>query len=119
MRFIRSIGMNLHDVFEHETLIIDLLKKCKKKANGGFKVFLFHNGILETELENFVTRNNGEFMQTNIEITDDFDNSVFFLITKNGTPDVNYRYKVVGSVESGINHYLRLMQHISTSRYNR
>ena len=111
----RIIGLHLNEIPKQlETTVIKLLKQCKHCTNGGFKVFFFCNNVSDVEREEFVKRNDSEFLRNTVEIVDKNNEFIFFVVTENGAIDNDYRYKVEGkNIITGLNEYIKLMEHIN------
>ncbi len=103
-----SLRMSLDDVVkdsELEKTIIENIRYCRRIVGKEFKVIFWNKDLLESEVKEFVKRNNNILFEINTEITKEF-NLAWFVI---GVTDKSkHRYLYTGNILEGIANYLKL-----------
>ena len=113
-----SLRMKLDDVvknLEYETQIIENIRYCRRVIGREFKVIFWNQNLLESEVKDFVKRNNDILFEINTEITREF-NLAWFVI---GEEDKSkHRYLYTGDILEGIANYLKVSKVLIRGRDN-
>ena len=109
------LRLSLDDVIleSSESDVMKLLLKCRNLSGKNFQVIFWNQSLSKKQCSDFKKRNRAYFHKLNINITDDYSENVWFLIENFLRNDVSsYRYKFVGNLLSGINEYIKIVNHI-------
>ena len=103
-----SLRMKLDDVVknvEYEKQIIENIRYCRRIIGKEFKVVFWNQNLLESEVKDFIKRNNEILFEINTEITKEFSLAWFVI----GEEDESkHRYLYTGNILEGIANYLKL-----------
>ena len=109
-----SIAINLDEILlvkSFEDKILEKLENCYKKNGRQFKVIFFHINLKESKIKKFVKRNEEYLFKWGTDITKNIRNA-WFIINKPEDSGGNFRYYYSGSIESGIDEYMMIANHI-------
>tara|TARA_Y100000401_G_C8251549_1_gene188429 strand:+ start:200 stop:586 length:387 start_codon:yes stop_codon:yes gene_type:complete len=113
-----SLRMKLDDVvknLEYETQIIENIRYCRRVIGREFKVVFWNQNLLESEVKDFVKRNNEILFEINTEITKEFDLAWFVI----GEEDKSkHRYLYTGNILEGISMFLKVSKVFIKGRGN-
>ena len=103
-----SLRMKLDDVVknvEYEKQVIENIRYCRRIIGKEFKVVFWNQNLLESEVKDFIKRNNEILFEINTEITKEFSLAWFVI----GEEDESkHRYLYTGNILEGIANYLKL-----------
>jgi len=111
----KSITVKLDDVVadvELEKKIMKKLNKCRNISGKNFKVIFWHKNLSEGDCKRFVKRNQELLFDLNTEITKS-NKSTWLIIDSNDEMKIPWRYKWSGGILSGLDEYVKLVNHIS------
>jgi len=111
----RSLRLKLSDIIssiDFEQKVMENIRYCKNVCGETLKVIFWHNDLSETEIKNFIRRNEKSLFKINIEITKNLNIDAWFAIDSDGEEKTGWRYKWDGGILEGIVEYLKLIKHI-------
>mgnify|MGYP003155082233 CR=1 FL=1 len=119
MKSYKSIGLTLDDVvsnLEYEQLVFQNLKRCYRFASKQFRVVFWNDKLTETEIKNFVKRNQDILFEFSTQITskknrNKFD-SIWFII-EDGECKINHRYQWKGDILSGLAEFTKIIRFLN------
>tara|TARA_R100001443_G_scaffold8636_2_gene18047 strand:+ start:2639 stop:3022 length:384 start_codon:yes stop_codon:yes gene_type:complete len=105
-----SLRMKLDEVLLDEKVektIIENIRYCRRIVGKEFKVVFWNENLTESQVKEFIKRNNEILFEINTEITKEF-NLAWFVI---GDEDKSkHRYMYTGNILEGISNYLKLVK---------
>jgi len=120
-----SVGVILDHFIELDN-IDELLKKikvCSSKSSSKFKLILYNIDVDEAKVRAFVNRHEKLLFKVNAKFTKIFKEYVFFLVDDSFNQNqkqlsisliekINFRYRYLGSLEKGLEEFVRVLAHI-------
>ena len=109
----QSVMIKLNDVImdgEVEGKIINKLLECKNLSGKMFKVFFWHKDLTEKDCKEFVMRNEDILFELNTEITK-LNKDTWLIVDSISENESKWRYKWDGGIISGLDEYIRLVNH--------
>tara|TARA_Y100000401_G_C8265845_1_gene195730 strand:- start:292 stop:654 length:363 start_codon:yes stop_codon:yes gene_type:complete len=111
MRF--NLRLSLDDVIsDDEQKILENIKYCSRLVGKSFKVVFWNREVSESEIKDFIKRNEEVLFNLNTKITKKtFPEHAWFLINSNGDK-CKAHYSFSGSVINGIASYIKIVKHL-------
>jgi len=111
----QSLRLKLDDIMtsvEFESQVLENIRYCRKICGRTFKVIFWYDGLMESDIKEFIKRNEKLLYDINSEITKSHTTDAWFVIDSIGEENV-WRYKWDGSILEGIAEYIKLIKHMA------
>jgi hypothetical protein len=111
----RSLRLKLDDIIspvKFESQVLENIRYCRKVCGKTFKVIFWYDGLTESNIKDFIRRNEKLLCDVNSEITKGHTTDAWFIIDAMGEEN-DWRYKWDGNILEGISEYIKLIKHIN------
>ena len=123
-----SVGVILDNFIDLDNVdeLLEKIKVCSSKSSSQFKLILYNIDVDEVKVREFVKRHENLLFKVNAKFTKILKEYVFFLIDDSFNQSrkqlsislikkINFRYRYLGSLEKGLEEFVRVLAHIRNS----
>tara|TARA_Y100000310_G_scaffold70787_1_gene66546 strand:+ start:7711 stop:8109 length:399 start_codon:yes stop_codon:yes gene_type:complete len=120
-----SIGVILDNFIDLDNVdeLLEKIKVYSSKSSSQFKLILYNIDVDEAKVREFVKRHENLLFKVNAKFTKILKEYVFFLIDDSFNQSqkqlsisliekINFRYRYLGSLEKGLEEFVRILVHI-------
>ena len=120
-----GIGVILDNFMDLDNVdeLLEKIKVCSNTSSSQFKLIFYNIDVKEAKVREFVKKHENLLFKVNAKFTKRLQEYVFFLIddsvnqTRNEVSisiikKINFRYRYLGSLEKGLEEFVRILTHI-------